>query len=73
MTEAGYGDGFIMAVEFSKPVQGYSLLAYGETSNPTSKHSSDQARLFANHEFKKIWFSEAEIKAHLERAYHPGE
>lgn len=67
----GGGDGFIMAIEFSKPIRAYSLLAYGQTSNPVSKHSSDQARLFANHEMKPVWFSEAEIKANLERSYRP--
>ncbi|MBI3695425.1 MAG: penicillin acylase family protein [Acidobacteria bacterium] len=70
---ANSGDGWILTVEFSKPITAYSVLAYGETSNPASKHHSDQARLFANHQFKRVWFTEAEIRAHLERAYHPGE
>ena len=69
----GGGDGWIFAVEFSKPVVAYSMLAYGETSNTASKHSTDQAALFANHQFKKALFAEAEIKANLERSYHPGE
>jgi acyl-homoserine-lactone acylase len=49
------------------------LLAYGETSNTASKHNTDQAALFANHQFKKALFTEAEIKANLEKLYHPGE
>ena len=69
----GGGDGWIFAVEFSKPVVAYSMLAYGETSNTASKHSTDQAAMFADHQFKKAMFSEAEIKANLERSYHPGE
>jgi acyl-homoserine-lactone acylase len=69
----GGGDGWIFAVEFSKPIVAYSVLAYGETSNPASKHSTDQAELFANEQFKKALFSEPEIKANLERAYRPGE
>lgn len=69
----GGGDGWIFAVEFSKPVVAYSMLAYGETSNSASKHSTDQAALFANHQFKKALFTEAEIKANLEKSYHPGE
>jgi acyl-homoserine lactone acylase PvdQ len=49
----------------------YSVLAYGQTSNLQSKHSSDQLRLFANHQYKRAWFSEADIKANLEREYRP--
>ncbi len=67
------GDGWIMAIEFSKPVRAYSVLAYGQTSNTASPHSTDQARLFAGHEFKKVWFTETEIQANLERSYRPGE
>jgi acyl-homoserine-lactone acylase len=69
---AGGGDGWIFAVEFSKPLRAYSVLAYGETRNPASKHSTDQAALFANEQYKKALFSEAEIKANLERSYRPG-
>ena len=69
---ASGGDGWVMAIEFSKPVRAYSVLAYGETSNRASRHSTDQARLFAAHQFKPVWFSEEQIKAHLERAYRPG-
>ncbi len=70
---SGYGDAWITTVEFSKPIQAYSILAYGETGNLASKHSRDQAVLFAKHELKKVWFTEKEILANLERAYHPGE
>ncbi len=67
----GGGDGWTFAVEFSKPVLAYSLTGYGQTTNPASKHSTDQARLFANHQYKRAWFDEAEIKANLEREYRP--
>ncbi len=67
----GGGDGWVMAVEFTKPITAYSVLAYGQTSNLKSKHSTDQLRLFANHLYKRAWFSEADIKANLEREYRP--
>ncbi len=70
---SGYGDAWITAVEFTKPIQAYSILAYGQTGNLASKHSKDQAVLFAKHQLKKVWFTEKEILANLERAYHPGE
>ena len=65
------GDGWIMAVEFSRPVSAWSVLAYGQTSDLKSKHSTDQVRLFAEHQLKPIWFSEAAIQANLERSYRP--
>ena len=70
---AGFGDAWSIAVEFSKPVKAFSVLAYGQTTNQNSKHSRDQIELFARHQFKKIWFTEKEIKTNLEREYKPGE
>jgi acyl-homoserine-lactone acylase len=69
----GFGDGWVIAVQFSKPIQAMSVLAYGQTTRSASKHSSDQIRLFAAHQLRSIWFTEAEIKANLEREYHPGD
>jgi acyl-homoserine-lactone acylase len=67
----GFGDAWVIAVEFSRPIKAYSVLAYGQTTSSASKHSRDQIALFANHEYKRVWFSEAEIKANLEREYRP--
>ena len=67
----GFGDGWVIVVEFSKPINAFSVLAYGQTTNAASRHSSDQIALFANHQYKRVWFSEAEIKANLEREYRP--
>jgi acyl-homoserine-lactone acylase len=67
----GFGDAWILAVEFSRPVRARSLVAYGETTRSDSKHSADQIVLFANHQLRPVWFTEAEIKANLEKAYHP--
>ncbi len=67
----GRGDGWTFAIEFSKPVVGYSLTAYGQTTIPGSKHSTDQLKLFATHQYKRAWLSEADIKANLEREYRP--
>ena len=36
-----------------------------------SPHSSDQLQLFAAHKLKPVWFSEADIRAHTDRAYRP--
>ncbi len=68
---AGGGDGWVLAVEFSKPLKAFSVLAYGETTNSSSKHSRDQIELFATHRYKPVWFTEAQIHDNLEREYRP--
>jgi acyl-homoserine-lactone acylase len=68
---SGFGDAWVLMVEFSKQVKAFSVLAYGQTTDPSSKHSRDQIALFASHEMKRVWFSEAEIKANLEIEYRP--
>ncbi len=43
------------------------------TADPTSPHYADQAPLFAARKLKDLWLDEADIRAHLERAYRPGQ
>ena len=69
---AGFGDAWVLLVHFTRPVTAWSVLAYGQTTDLASPHSRDQMRLFANHELRPVWFSEAAIAAHLERRYRPG-
>ena len=43
------------------------------TLDAASPHYADQAPLFAKHQTKPVWFTEAELKGHVERDYRPGE
>jgi acyl-homoserine-lactone acylase len=67
----GFGDAWILVVDFSKAVTGWSVLAYGQTTNLDSPHSRDQIRIFAEHRLRRAWFTEAEIRANTEREYRP--
>lgn len=67
------GHSFISVVDFSPQVQARSILVFGENSDPHSKHYFDQSEIYAQEKFKPAWFSLADIKAHAERTYHPGE
>lgn len=69
---AGFGDAWILLVHFTRPVTAWSVLAYGQTTDLALPHSRDQIRLFANHDLRPVWFSEAAIAANLERRYRPG-
>lgn len=70
---ANTGDGWVLAVEFGavRP-RAYSILAYGESADSTSPNYADQAAMFARGEFKPVWWTQAEVKAHTVREYIPG-
>jgi len=67
----GFGDGWILLVDFSKPGTAWSVVAYGQTTKQDSPHSSDQMPLFAAHKLRPALYSEADIKANTTRVYRP--
>jgi acyl-homoserine-lactone acylase len=69
----GFGDAWVLVVDFSSPApSAWSVLAYGQTTELTSAHSRDQIALFAERKLRRVPFTEAEIRANLEREYRPG-
>lgn len=70
-TPVGFGDAWVLLVDFSRPGQAWSVLAYGQTTNQASPHSSDQLPIFAGHRLRRAWYTEADIKANLRREYRP--
>jgi acyl-homoserine-lactone acylase len=60
------GDTYYQVVEFSKPVRAKVLLAYGNATQPGSKHVGDQLDLFDAKSMRDAWTSRADVEAHLE-------
>jgi acyl-homoserine-lactone acylase len=70
------GDTFIMFVTWDRlgRLHSESIHQFGATSaNPCLPHYADQTPLFARHETKPVWFTEAELAGHIEADYTPAE
>ncbi len=70
------GDSYVLlaAWDSAGEVSSWSIHPFGSaTLDETSPHYADQAPIFARRELKPVWLDEAEIRAHLEREYRPGE
>lgn len=68
-----YGNSFVAVVEFGKKVKAKSLLAGGQSGDPSSPHFFDQGQRYVNAQFKDVLFYRDDVEAHAQRTYHPGE
>ncbi len=70
------GDSYVMFVDWDAQgrLTSRSVHQFGSaTQDAASPHYADQSPLFAAHRTKPVWFTEAELKGHVERDYRPGE
>ena len=67
------GNSFVCAVEFGPTIKAKSLLAGGNSGDPTSKHFHDQAEMYRKGQFKEILFYKEDVQKNAEKTYHPGE
>lgn len=68
-----HGNSFVCAVEFGKKIKAKSLLAGGESGDPSSPHFKDQLEMYAKGKFKEVLFYKEDVMQHVEKQYHPGE
>lgn len=70
----GYvGNSFVAVVEFGKRVKARSVVTGGQSSQPGTKHFTDQAPLYCEGKFKDVLFYPEDVQKQVERTYHPGE
>jgi acyl-homoserine-lactone acylase len=70
------GDSYILVARWDAQGQlsSRSIHQFGSaTRDAGSPHYADQAPLFVERKLKDVWLDEADIRAHLERAYRPGQ
>jgi penicillin amidase len=67
------GHSFVAAVELAPEPRAKTILQFGESGHPGSPHWFDQAVLYAKKQLKPSWYAKADVEAHSERQYHPGE
>ena len=67
------GNSFVAVVSFGPRLQAKSILAGGESGDPSSPHFNDQAEMYSKAQFKDVLFYPEDIAKHLKRQYHPGQ
>jgi acyl-homoserine-lactone acylase len=60
------GETWVSMVEFGTPMKAVGMMSYGNSSQPGSKHNSDQLPYLASKTFRTLWRSRAEVARHLE-------
>jgi acyl-homoserine-lactone acylase len=60
------GDTYYQVVEMAKPVRAKVLIAYGNATQPGSRHIGDQLELFSKKQMRDAWRTRKEVEANLE-------
>ncbi len=66
------GNSFVAVVEFGDTVKAKSLLAGGQSGDPSSPHFYDQAQLYADQKFKDVPYYKEDVLARAKEQYSPG-
>jgi acyl-homoserine-lactone acylase len=66
------GHTWVSVAELAPQVRSRSIVQFGQSADPASRHFFDQAPLYARGQLKPAWFTHTDFGAHAVRAYHPG-
>jgi acyl-homoserine-lactone acylase len=67
------GNTFVAVISFGPKLTAKSIFTGGSSTNPNSKHFTDQANGYINHQFKNVNFYKSDVLKNKEISYHPGE
>jgi acyl-homoserine lactone acylase PvdQ len=67
------GNSFVAVVEFGDKVKAKSILAGGESGDPSSPHFDDQAQRYADVQFKDVAYYKEDVLKRAKETYTPGE
>ena len=67
------GNSFVAVVEFGDTVKAKTMLAGGQSGDPTSQHFDDQSQRYADVQFKEVAYYRKDVEKRAEASYHPGE
>jgi len=67
------GNSFVAAVEFGDKVSAKTMLAGGQSGDPSSPYFNDQAQRYADMKFKDAAYYREDVLARATSTYHPGE
>ena len=67
------GNSFVAVVEFGDTVKAKSMLAGGQSGDPSSPHFGDQAQRYADIQFKDVAYYKEDVEKRAKETYHPGE
>ena len=63
---ANFGASYMALVSFEQPLRAKVLLSYGSSSQPGSKHATDQLPLLSEQRMRDAWLTRDSVLAHLE-------
>jgi acyl-homoserine-lactone acylase len=61
------GETWVNLVQFTTPMRAIATMSYGNSSQPGTRHRSDQLPLLGEKRFRQLWLTKAEVEANLER------
>jgi len=61
-----HGETWVSMIEFSTPMKALGMMSYGNSSQPGSKHNSDQLRFLTTKTFRTLWRDRSDVEHHVE-------